>query len=484
MCGIVAVFGKSTCSIAETRLNKIKHRGKDATKLLQLSFGTIGFNRLSINDKSDKGMQPFEFGNLIGVFNAEIYNADELKTKFQLQTNSNSDTEIILPLFEKVGSSIIHQLDGFYAGVIFNKQTNQIFTLRDYIGKKPLFYGKTNQYEFLTSELKAFDNVTAFQIIPKGFCEISNKTVVKIEEHKIPLASKDTLKEIITNAVKKRIPKTEEKFGAFLSGGLDSSIVASVVSKFSDKAVFYTLGNSETVDLKFAVELSKTLNIANRLKIISLPTENEIADLIEKVVCHTESYNPSIVSNGLATYLLSRAAQKDGIKVVLSGEGADELFCGYPVSKNADECFAKRVELIDNMHFTELRRLDLASMANTIEVRCPFLDRSVFAASNECSQNDLIETANGNLYGKKILGELFCDDLPKSIAERSKVSFDVGSGIRKLVVEYLTKSNISEKDSLKNIWLKYFPSDLSDDKYFHSYPTFDNAIAIRSTAHK
>lgn len=480
MCGIVAIFGKDSYSIAETALNIIKHRGNDATKLLHLSFGTIGFNRLSINDKTEKAMQPFEFGNLIGVFNAEIYNADELKTKFNLQTNSNSDTEIILPLFEKFGISIIHLLDGFYSGVIFNKQTNQIFALRDYIGKKPLFYGKTSKFEFLTSELKAVDNITEFEILPKGFCEILNKTVAMIEAHVIPFASKNNLKEMIIDAVKKRIPKIEEKFGVFLSGGLDSSIVASIVTKFSDKAVFYTLGNSETSDLKFVLELLKALNIENRLKIVAMPTENEIADLIEKVVYQTESYNPSIVSNGLATYLLSSAAHKDGIKVVLSGEGADELFCGYPVTKNADEWFAKRVELIDNMHFTELRRLDLASMANTIEIRCPFLDRNVFAASSDCTAKDLIR----EFQGKQILREIFKDILPTEIVERNKMSFDVGSGIRKMVVEHLTKSNTSERKILKNIWLKYFPSDLSDNKYFHSYPTFDKAIAIRGTAHK
>jgi len=484
MCGIVAVFGNDTYLIAETALNKIKHRGKDETKLLQLPFGTIGFNRLSINDKTDKGMQPFEFGNLAGAFNAEIYNAEELKEKFDLITHSNSDTEIILPLFEKIGISIIHQLDGFYSGIIFNKETNQLFTLRDYIGKKPFFYSKTQQFEFITSELKAVEHLTEFEIIPKGVCEVSNKKVAIVAEHKIPVVSKNNLKEIIINAVKRRIPKEEEAFGVFLSGGLDSSIVAAIVSKYSEKAIFYTLGNSETLDLKFVIEFSNTLNIANRLKIISIPVENEIPDLIENVVYHTESYNPSIVSNGLATFLLSKAAHEDGIKVVLSGEGADELFCGYPISKNADEWLAKRTELIGNMHFTELRRLDFASMANTIEIRCPFLDRSVFGASNECLQNDLIETTNGNLQGKKILRELFYDDLPKAIAERNKVSFDVGSGIRKVVVEHLAKSGTSEEDSLKAIWLKYFPANISDDNYFRSYPTFDKAIANRSTIHK
>jgi asparagine synthase (glutamine-hydrolysing) len=140
-----------------------------------------------------------------------------------------------------------------------------------------LFYANTEQFDFITSELKAVEQITKFEIIPKGVCEILNKKVLRIEEHKIPIVYKSNLKEIIIDAVKKRIPEEEKKFGVFLSGGLDSSIVAAVVSKFSDKAIFYTLGNSETLDLKFVIELSKALSIENNLEIISLPAENEIA---------------------------------------------------------------------------------------------------------------------------------------------------------------------------------------------------------------
>ena len=184
------------------------------------------------------------------------------------------------------------------------------------------------------------------------------------------------------------------------------------------------------------------------------------------------------------TYLLSKVVHEDGIKVVLSGEGADEFFCGYPISKNPAEWFAKRYELIENMHFTELRRLDLASMANTVEIRCPFLDCDVFDIANSYLQNDLIESKNGNLQGKKILRDLFFEDLPFKIIQRKKISFDVGTGIRKLVVEYLTKSKKSEVEKLKSIWLEYFQEDLLNEKYFHSYPTFDKAIAERSIVHK
>jgi len=475
MCGIVAIIGNG---YAENALNKIRHRGLDASKILCLENIAIGFNRLAINDKSENGMQPFEFGNLIGVFNAEIYNADELIKEFGIVTNSYSDTEIILPLFEKLGSSIIHCLNGFYSGFIYNKETRQIFLLRDYIGKKPLFFGNSNNDSFIVSELKAVDFIDDFQIVPKGFSELKNGKINLIEKHQSNLLSKETLKETLIEAVKKRIPKNEKQFGIFLSGGLDSSIIATILAKHADNVVYYTLGNTD--DLYFVKVLSKSLGIESKIKNVELPKPRELPELIEKIVYHTESYNPSIISNGLATYLLSSEAHKDNLKVVLSGEGADELFCGYTISKNVNEWYEKRTELIENMHFTELRRLDLASMAHTIEIRCPFLDLKMYSVSNDCTAVDLIN----NFQGKQILRKAFKSDLPNEIKERNKMSFDVGSGMRKLIVEYLTRNGKTEKEELKEIWNKYFQNSLSDNFYFHSYPTFDKAIEKRGLSHK
>jgi asparagine synthase (glutamine-hydrolysing) len=474
MCGIVAIIGSN--SNVENALNKIKHRGLDTTKIVYSGNVAVGFNRLAINDKSENGTQPFEFNNLIGVFNGEIYNADELQKEFSIETKSNSDTEIILPLFEMLGSSVIHHLDGFFSGIIYDKKDKQTFLLRDYIGKKPLFFGNSNNDSFIVSELKTFDFIDNFQIVPKGFSELKNGAINLLEKHKIPFISKDVLKETLVEAVKKRIPKNEKQFGFFLSGGLDSSIIASIVAKYADNVIYYTLGNTD--DLSFVNVLAKQLNI--EIKNVELPKSNKLPELIDKVVYHTESYNPSIISNGLATYLLSVEAHKDKLKVVLSGEGADELFCGYPVSKNANEWFEKRAEFIENLHFTELRRLDLASMAHTIEIRCPFLDRKVYSVSNDCKAEDLI----CDFQGKHILRKAFKDDLPNKIIERNKMSFDVGSGIRKMVVEYLTQNGKTEKEQLKEIWNKHFQNSLSDNFYFHSYPSFDKAIEKRGISHK
>jgi asparagine synthase (glutamine-hydrolysing) len=478
MCGIVVIIGDDSCNKVENALKKIKHRGRDATKILCTNNISMGFNRLAINDKTEKGMQPFEFENLIGVFNGEIYNAEELRKNFEIETQSHSDVAIILPLYQKLGSAIIHHLDGFYSGVIYNKETRQIFLLRDYIGKKPLFYGKSENIAFIVSELKAIDLIDNFQIIPKGFSLLNNEKIHLVEKHEIAFDKSLALKDAIIQAVFKRIPKNEQTFGVFLSGGLDSSIIASIVAKYAHNVIYYTLGNTE--DLHFVGILSKVLGIEAKIKKVALPSFDALPKLIPKIVYHTESYNPSIISNGLATYLLALEARKDGLKVVLAGEGADELFCGYPMSKNVTEWFEKRVELIENMHFTELRRLDLASMAHTIEVRCPFLDKKVYAASCHCNADDLIH----NSQGKQILRTIFEGDLPQEIIERNKMSFDVGSGMRKLVVEYLMLFGKTEKEQLREIWSNYFQPKLVENDYFHSYPTFNHAIAKRGIGHR
>ena len=475
MCGIATIIGKGNVNDI---MQKIKHRGQDDTRILNCDNITFGFNRLAINDETLNGMQPFEFKNLIGVFNGEIYNADSLREKYGIQTKSSSDIEVILPLYEKLGSKVIHSLDGFFSGIIYDKNKHQLFLLRDYIGKKPLFVATDSSNTFIVSELKAMDKLVNFEIVPKGVSEFRDGTIHTIEHHCISSASPKTLKQVIIDAVKKRIPQNRTPFGVFLSGGLDSSIIASIVANQSANAIYYTLGN--TRDSAYVDALSKFIGIENKIKKIDLPSPNELCCLIDTIVYHTESYNPSIISNGLATYCLSKAAKNDGLKVVLSGEGADELFCGYPFRSNKEDWFKKREELIGNLHFTELRRLDLASMAQTIEVRCPFLDKKVFAASNCCDMEDLID----GMRGKAILRKIFNNYLPQEVVLREKESFDVGSGIRKLVVEYLTRNGDSEKNELYKIWCQHFQPQLANNPYFHSYPTFDKAIERRGASHR
>lgn len=484
MCGIVILKGpKATKEDCEDILLKQRHRGENATSVWALGDLYIGFNRFAINDQSEGGNQPFESKNYIGVFNCEIYNSESLKEQFHLETKSGSDAEVILPLFEQVGDEVIDLLDGFYSGVIIHKNTLEIFFLRDYIGKKPLFCGEAKSFLFISSELKGISGNSSFAIVPKGVSRLEYNGAELIRHHYFEKAPSACLKDTLIDAVRKRVPKEEKQFGIFLSGGLDSSIIAWAASLISDNIVYYCLGNQDSQDAGFVRTLGKALQIEDKIKYIPLPENGEIPNLIEKIIYHTESYNPSIVSNGLATYILAKAAKDDGMKVVLSGEGADELFCGYRISKDKNAWYTNREILIANLHFTELRRVDLAAMATTIEVRCPFLDREVYRISQSLGIDSLIEDTP-NLQGKMILREKFREDLPIEIIERQKMSCDVGSGIRKLVVKYSKDNPLGEKQNLQRIWSRYFPDNLKSNDYFMAYPVFDHYIDRRGESHE
>ena len=163
MCGIVAIIGNHKESDCLDALSRIKHRGLDNSKIYNSYLFSLGFNRLVINDKTENGMQPFEFEYLVGAFNGEIFNSIALAKEYGIALHSTSDIEIILPLYKIIGADIINVLDGFYSGIIYNNETNKIFTIRDYIGKKPLFHGNTEKTEFLSSELKSSDKIQLFE---------------------------------------------------------------------------------------------------------------------------------------------------------------------------------------------------------------------------------------------------------------------------------------------------------------------------------
>lgn len=478
MCGILLLKGLTAINRLPTLLNRIRHRGPDDQSLWSEGDTALGFVRLAINGDLVEGQQPCTDGALTSAFNGEIYNFRELAQKYT-QGNCPSDTKIILPLFQLLGPDIIHHLDGFYSGVIVNNEAKRAVCLRDHMGKKPLFVGFSEGDLFITSELKALNQIDWFEPLPKGASEVdlTSGSVSKILDHQAH-ATTNNLHDLLHNAIRKRLPDSEQPLGLFLSGGLDSSLIASIASKYRDDIQYFTLGTEEGPDHHAVQTVTAALGL-KKITFVPLPSESEIPALIESIVLATESYNPSIISNGLATWLLARAARQTGIKVVLTGEGADELFGGYHQFSQTEPWKETRQQLIQDMQFTELRRLDMACMAHSVEARCPFLDVTLHSLTDQFDFEQLY-SSNTN---KISLREGFESYLPDSILQRRKTSCDVGSGIRGMVIRYLKRNDRSEREELLDIWKQHFAFD-HFHPYFHQYAVFDRFIDQRGEVHK
>lgn len=473
MCGILFFYGPNAAHHVSERLSNLKHRGPDDQGVWTYHDMALGFTRLAINGDLNEGHQPLEHENLIGAINGEIYNHRTLSERFELPQH-NCDARILLPLYTKLGANIINVIDGFYAAVIVDPEQHKVICLRDQMGKKPLFVGQSNGSLLITSELKAIQSCQWFEWLPKGASCVDLKTgqVTQLMAHQQITPNSNDLCTLFERAILKRVP--DQPMGVFLSGGLDSSIVAAHTSRIAQEATYFVLGDGP--DRQAAEDVIEHLQLKH-ICYVELP--EDIEPLIHQVIYSTESYNPSIISNGIATYLLAQRAQMENIKVVLTGEGADELFGGYHHFKKQDPWQHTRDQLIDQMHYTELRRLDLSCMAHGVEPRCPFLDRDILAYSHTLGFEQLYTQRQNKVTLRQYFGDL----LPDSIINRLKTSFDVGSGIRARVVKHLKTIHASERMSLKEIWKTYFSHDVSHP-YFSAYPTFDEVIDRRGVKHR
>lgn len=478
MCGIVFLAGPLASSRISTCVERLRHRGPDDLSIWSDRDIALGFTRLEINGVGPIGRQPYSHGRSIGAINGEIYNYLSLVAAHGL-TPVLCDAHTVLPLYERLGSRVIDELDGFYSGVVLQPSDGEVLCLRDHIGKKPLFVGRSMQEIFVTSELKALEEIEWFRPLPLGVSSVDARSgeVQQLATHH-PVPRHTDVVGLLEEAVRKRLPAVDQRVGVLLSGGLDSSLVAAFVARHRGDATYFTLGDKDSSDRQAVEQVASVLGLSD-LRPIPLPSRDRIAELVRRVVHATESFNPSIVSNGLATYLLSEAVRDAGIKVVLTGEGADELFGGYHMFDQSDPWRQVRQQLIDDMPVTELRRLDLASMAHGVEARCPFLDRAVRAFADGLGYEALYSRHEN----KVTLRRSFRDVLPPAVLNRKKTSFDVGSGIRGEVVRHLRRNGRSEREVLRDVWQEQFAFDASNP-YFHAYPVFDAAIDARGVGHR
>ncbi len=456
MCGILV--SEKMHEGAMVGFEKIDERGPDQSEVMTIDDKLFMFKRLSIMDLSDKGMQPFLYKENVLVCNGEIYNFSLLLNEVDFTPKSESDCEVLLPLYDKFGVDMFAKLDAEYALVLFDQEKKQLIAGRDPIGIRPLFYGYTaDGYIMFSSEVKGIiDMVEKVLPFPPGHYYDGEfhkyATQLDVTEY-----SKDSLEEVLpaikdklVEGVRKRL-SSDAKMGFLLSGGLDSSLVCSIAQKqFSEPIKTFSIGMEyDAIDLKYAKEVANYLGTDHTEVIIS---KEDVLKSLHEVVYALETYDITTIRASMGMYLISKYIHENtDIKVLMTGEVSDELF-GYKYTDFApdSESFqAECVKRVSELYMYDVLRADRSLASNSLEARVPFGDLDFV---------DYVMRINPKLkmnsyeMGKYLLRKAFEGDyLPSSILYRDKAAFSdaVGHSLVDYLKEYAeityTDSEFSEK---------------------------------------
>lgn len=463
MCGIVAVWGRPEKKLAETMLARIKHRGPDDSGVKSIGAGVLAQARLSILDIPG-GHQPMvnERGDLAVTFNGEIYNHLELRRALEPRHlfSTRSDTEVLLHLYEEEGEDMLSRLDGMFAFALAGP--GGLLLARDPLGIKPLYYGRLGNLFLAASEIKAFPPMDELRALPAGhflilsgddsiakqglpvprvYCSPTNVTpfiaIPPVEE----LLSE--LRRRLESAVLKRL-MSDVPVGVFLSGGLDSSLVAAFMRPHVLKLHSFTAGMKGAPDLDAAREVAKALGTEHHELVY---TKKDVLEALPSVINHLESFDAPLVRSAIPNFFLARLASRH-VKVVLSGEGADELFAGYAYLGQKKVGAALREELdriTERLQDTNLQRGDRMTMASGLEARVPFLDLSLVRF---VSRLPIEMIAPGpERMEKWLLREACRGLLPDQILGRRKLKFSEGAGSSTVIEEAAAKKISPEEFS-------------------------------------
>lgn len=436
MCGIAGIWGTGEGNPVRTMMRRLAHRGPDDAALRIQEQGVLGHVRLAIMDP-EGGRQPLEdaSGGRAIVANGEVYNFPRLKKRLEPEHRfrTGSDSESALHLYADVGPRSVRSLDGMYALAIADGSS--IFLARDPIGIKPLYYGERNGDLVFASELKAMvgvaENVREFPPGTFYHSELGFRPYYMVPDRAprdMPLEARlDLLRTTLSRSVEKRL-MSDVPVGAFLSGGLDSSLIAALARPHVDELHTFSVGFEGSPDLAAARRVAEHLDTVHHEYFL---TEEEVERELPSVVYFLESYDQDLVRSAVPCYFVSRLAARH-VKVVLTGEGADELFAGYRYYKDfgdEGELHAELRRSVASLHNVNLQRVDRLTMAHSIEGRVPFLDLEMVELAQTVPPGlKLYDAGGGRLVEKWILRKAFEDLLPEDIVWRDKEQFDEATG--------------------------------------------------------
>ena len=444
MCGIIAIYGDNAGQWApylDTMLDRLSHRGPDDHDTYVDSNIALGQRRLSIIDVAG-GRQPIfaEDGQKCVICNGEIYNYLTLKDELsQHHFRTNSDTEVLLHLFEEEGEESVSRLDGMFAFVIYDGEN--IFVARDPLGIKPLYEGQKDGCLFFASEIKALEGVvdSIQEFLPGHYYSSKEGLVQYYRLPEIECWEEDIDK--ITEGLHRRLSKAVQKrwmsdvpLGCFLSGGIDSSLICAVSKQHFDHLDTFSVGVEGATDLGYARKVAGFLGTEHHEYVYD---RDEIIKVLPDVIYHLESFDPPLVRSAIPTYFVSRLAG-DYVKVILTGEGADEIFAGYHYIKqfaSEAEVHRESMRILTGLHNMNLQRVDRATMAHSIEGRVPFLDIDLVEYAMSVDPGLKVSNNGKDDIEKWLLRQAFTGYLPDEVLWRTKMEFAAGCGSERLLIE-------------------------------------------------
>lgn len=509
MCGIVCVFDLKTdpAGLRQKVLKMsgiLRHRGPDWSGIFDCEKAILAHERLSIVDPRS-GRQPLcsKDGNLILTVNGEIYNHQEIRKQYEgsYEFITRSDCEVILPLYREYGPSFLEMMNGIFAFAIYDKEKDCYFIARDHIGIVPLYTGRDIHGNlFVASELKALEGVcNQIEEFPPGHYLYSRDGEIKKWYHRDWMeydevsdntTSIEDLRRALEDAVHRQL-MSDVPYGVLLSGGLDSSIISAVAKKFAPKRIeaddkidaWWPQLHSFAVGLEDSPDVAASKRVADHIGTIHHEinfTLDEGLDAVRDVIYHIETYDVTTVRASTPMYLLARVIKSMGVKMVLTGEGADEIFGGYLYFHKAPDPRAFHEETlrkISKLHLYDCLRANKSLAAWGVEGRVPFLDKEFIDVAMRLNPRD--KMASHGRIEKWVLRKAFENYLPDSVTWRQKEQFSDGVGynwidrLRSLAANEISDEKLAnakyrfpinpplskEEYYYRSIFAEHFPSD-------------------------
>jgi len=458
MCSILGIFNikSNQTELRKQALHmsrKLRHRGPDWSGIYVNDQTIITHERLAIVD-IENGSQPLysKDGILVLSVNGEIYNHKELETALEKDYEflTKSDCEIILAMYREKGVEFLNELNGIFAFILYDNESGDFFIARDHIGIVPLYtgYDEHGNY-YVASEMKALTDICkSIEEFPPGhYLSSKDNKLTKYYDRpwinyihvKDNLTNKKELKQAFEDAVHRQL-MSDVPYGVLLSGGLDSSLIASIAKKYSARRIetndladawwpqlhTFAVGLQESPDLKAAAHVASFIGSVHHEFHYTI---QEGIDALHEVIYHLETYDVTTVRASTPMYLMARKIRAMGVKMVLSGEGADEVFGGYLYFHKAPDArhfHEETVRKISRLHQFDCLRANKSMAAWGVEARVPFLDREFLEVAMNI--NPQSKMAGEGRMEKQILREIFTDYLPEDILWRQKEQFSDGVG--------------------------------------------------------